>query len=148
MLVKLNEGLDSMGDLRRYLVEHPALIPLLGFQTVRSRAFACGFDTQASLPTGRHLTRMLREIPNSVLQYLLAGSVRLIQAELRLRQLAMGECISPDTKHILAWVKENNPKAYVETWKIAMTSTNSLPAIRTASWAAKDSITGERSSSR
>ena len=23
------------------------------------------------------------------------------------------ECVSLDTKHILAWVKENNPKAYV-----------------------------------
>jgi hypothetical protein len=114
MLVKLNQGLASMGDLRQYLVEHPALIPLLGFQTVRSRAYTCGFDPQASLPTSRHLTRMLREIPNSVLQYLLAGSVRLIQAELRQRQLTMGECISLDTKHILAWVKENNPKAYVE----------------------------------
>jgi hypothetical protein len=88
MLVKLNEGLASMGDLRQYLVEHPALIPLLGFQTVRSRTYTCGFEPQASLPTSRHLTRMLREMPNSVLQYLLAGSVRLIQAELHQHQLA------------------------------------------------------------
>jgi hypothetical protein len=27
--------------------------------------------------------------------------------------VTIGECISRDTKHILAWVKENNPKAYV-----------------------------------
>jgi len=114
MLVKLNEGLASMGDLRRYLVEHPTLIPLLGFQTVHSNRNAHGFDPQASLPTQRHLTRMLRELPNSVLQYLLAESVRLIQAELRQYQLTMGECISVDTKHILAWVKENNPKAHLE----------------------------------
>lgn len=26
----------------------------------------------------------------------------------------MNDCISVDTKHILAWVKENNPKAYVD----------------------------------
>ena len=114
MLVKLNEGLISMGDLRQYLVEHTGFIPVLGFRTVRSRAHACGFDPDASLPTGRHLTRMLREIPNSVLQYLLADSVRLIRAELRQHQIEIGECISLDTKHILAWVKENNPKAYVE----------------------------------
>ncbi len=25
-----------------------------------------------------------------------------------------GNCISLDTKHIIAWVKENNPKAYVK----------------------------------
>ena len=27
--------------------------------------------------------------------------------------MRLGECISVDTKHIIAWVKENNPKAYV-----------------------------------
>jgi hypothetical protein len=114
MLVKLNEGLGSMGDLRQYLLEHPAFIPLLGFRTVRSRAHACGFDPDASLPTQRHLTRMLREIPNASLQYLLADSVRLIRSELRWHNVEVGECISVDTKHILAWVKENNPKAYVD----------------------------------
>lgn len=114
MLVKLNEGLESMGDLRQYLVEHPGFIPLLGFQTVRSRADPGGFDPDASLPTQRHLTRMLREIPNSVLQYLLSDSVRLIRAELSQHRIEVGQCISLDTKHILAWVRENNPKAYVE----------------------------------
>jgi hypothetical protein len=114
MLVKLNEGLDSMGDLRQYMVEHSVLIPLLGYPVVRSRRFACGFDPDASLPTQRHLTRMLREIPNTTLQFLLNDTVRLIREELRLRQVTIGQCISLDTKHILAWVKENNPKAYVD----------------------------------
>jgi hypothetical protein len=113
-LVKLNEGLESMGDLRQYLVEHPGLIPLLGFRAVRSRAHRCGFDPDASLPTSRHLTRMLREMPNAALQFLLADAVRLIREELRQHQIEVGECISLDTKHVLAWVKENNPKAYVE----------------------------------
>jgi len=49
-----------------------------------------------------------------VLQDLLADTVRLIRAELSERGVKTGECISLDTKHILAWVKENNPKAYVE----------------------------------
>lgn len=114
MLVKLNEGLVSMGALRQYLVEHPAFIPLLGFRAVRSSRHPAGFDPQASLPTQRHLTRMLRELPNSVLQYLLADSVRLLRETLALEGVQCGECISLDTKHILAWVKENNPKAYVE----------------------------------
>jgi len=114
MLVKLNEGLDSMGDLHRYLVEHPSFIPLLGFRVVRSRAHPSGFDPLSSLPTPRHLTRMLREIPNSALQFLLTDSLRLIRQELRQHQVSVGECISLDTKHILAWVKENNPKAYVD----------------------------------
>ena len=37
MLVKLNEGLATIGTLRRHLVEHPGFIPLLGFRVVRSR---------------------------------------------------------------------------------------------------------------
>jgi hypothetical protein len=114
MLIKLNEGLDSMGDLRLYLTEHPGLIPLFGFRVIRSRGHPCGFDPQASLPTQRHLTRMLREMPNAVFQFLLANSARLICDELRRKQIIAGECISLDTKHILAWVKENNPKTYVE----------------------------------
>jgi hypothetical protein len=114
MLIKLNEGLDSMGDLRQYLVEHPGFIPLLGFSVVRSGSHPCGFNPDASLPTQRHLTRMLREIPNSALQFLLKDSLRLIREELAHHRLSVGECISLDTKHILAWVKENNPKAYVE----------------------------------
>lgn len=103
-----------MGDLRQYLMEHPSFIPLLGFAVVRSRFHPCGFDPDASLPTQRHLTRMLREIPNSALQFLLKDSLRLIREELSQQHLSVGECISLDTKHILAWVKENNPKAYVE----------------------------------
>lgn len=114
MLVKLNEGLDSMGDLRQYLVEHPGLIPLLGFRMIGSSTHSCSFDPQESLPTQRHLTRMLREMPNSALQFLLADSVRLLCEELRQHQIEIGECISLDTKHILAWVKENNPKTYTE----------------------------------
>lgn len=114
MLIKLNEGLDSMGDLRQYLVEHPGFIPLLGFPVVRSRSHPCGFDPDASLPTQRHLTRMLREMPNTALQFLLKDSLRLVREALSHHHLSVGECISLDTKHILAWVKENNPKAYVE----------------------------------
>lgn len=114
VLAKLNEELETMGGMRRCLVEHPGLIPLLGFRAVRSRAHSCGFDPDASLPTQRHLTRMLREVPNATLQFLLADSVCLVREELRQHKIEIGECISLDTKHILAWVKENNPKAYVE----------------------------------
>jgi hypothetical protein len=57
---------------------------------------------------------MLRTIPNASLQFLLADSARLILHELHQIPVEAGDCISLDTKHILAWVKENNPKAYVE----------------------------------
>jgi len=102
-----------MDDLRQYLVEHPAFIWLLGFPLAFSSKFSCGFDPSASLPTQRHFTRMLRNMPNDVTQFLLAESVRLVQQELANLNVFAGDCISLDTKHILAWVKENNPKAYV-----------------------------------
>jgi hypothetical protein len=113
-LVKLDQQLVSMGALRQYLVEHPALVWLLGFPLVASRHFPWGFDAEASLPTQRHFTRMLRKIPNPVLQFLLGSSVALLQAELAALEITLGLCISLDTKHILAWVKENNPKTYMK----------------------------------
>jgi hypothetical protein len=113
-LLKLNEGQDSMSQLRLCLVEHPEFIWLFGFPLAVSNPGVLGFDASASLPTARHLTQMLRTLPHRVLQVLLADSVRLILEELGGLGVQAGECISLDTKHILAFVKENNPKAYLE----------------------------------
>jgi hypothetical protein len=112
-IIKLNENLLSMGDLHRYLIEHPAFIWLLGFPLIPSIKHSCGFDPVASLPTQRHLTQMLRDISNDSLQFILDQSVALLLAEFSALGLAVGDCISLDTKHIIAWVKENNPKDYV-----------------------------------
>jgi hypothetical protein len=116
-LVKIEQRLTYVADLRAYLVEHPALVWVLGFPLRASSEYPWGFDVHASLPTHRHLSRMLRDLPNTCLQFLLGDTVRLIQSELSNKLSAgcrFGECISVDTKHILAWVKENNPKAYIE----------------------------------
>jgi hypothetical protein len=113
-LVKLDQQLVYMSHLHRYLVDHPALVWILGFPLVPSSDHAWGFDVDASLPTARHFTRMLRTAPNAVSQYLLDETVRLIQAELSTEGHDFGHAISLDTKHILAWVKENNPKDYVQ----------------------------------
>jgi hypothetical protein len=112
-LVKLNEGLPSFGKLQQFLEEHSGFIWLLGFPLHPAPNHPLGFNALASLPTHRHLTRMLRHLPNAALQYLLANSVRLILAELAAKGALPVECVSLDTKHILAWVKENNPKTYV-----------------------------------
>jgi hypothetical protein len=112
-LVKLEEAKPNMSKLRDYLVEHPALIWLLGFPLVASRRYSWGFDADASLPNTRHLTRMLRTLPNACLQFLLDETVRLLQLELAGIAPYFGQAISLDTKHILAWVKENNLKAYL-----------------------------------
>jgi len=112
-LIKLNESLPSTQKLRRFLGEHPGFIWLLGFPLVPAPNQPLGFNAQASLPTQRHLNRLFRQLPNAPLQFLLADSVRLILTELAAQGVLLIECISLDTKHILAWVKENNPKAYV-----------------------------------
>jgi len=112
-LIRLNETIPSMERLRQFLIEHPGLIWLFGFPLQLAPEMPLGFNPRASLPTARHLTDMLRTLPNAALQFLLADSVRLICAELATRQIPPVECVSLDTKHILAWVKENNPKAYV-----------------------------------
>ncbi len=112
-LIRLNEGLPSMGHLQRYLIEHPGFIWLLGFPLQLDPAEALGFNPPASLPTRQHLNQLLRQMPKASLQFLLADSVRLILAELQVQQAPAIDCVSLDTKHILAWVKENNPKAYV-----------------------------------
>ena len=113
-LVKLNEGKDSMADLRLFLIENPALIWLFGFPELVSNPGRRRSCISTDLPTARHLTHMLRVLPTTVLQFLLADSVGLIRQELAAVGVHTGECISLDTKHILAWVRENNLKAYVE----------------------------------
>lgn len=113
-LIKLDQQLVYMSHLRQYLVDHPALVWVLGFPLVPSPHHAWGFDADASLPTARHFTRMLRTTPNAVSQYLLDETVHLLQAEMSTEVDDFGHAISLDTKHILAWVRENNPKDYVQ----------------------------------
>jgi hypothetical protein len=112
-LIKLNEGKRYMSDLRSYLLEHPALVWLIGFPLVPDPHAQYGFDVAASLPDRRQLGRVLRELPNPAAQFLLGGTVHLIRQELP-RDVDFGDIVSLDTKHILAWVQENNPKAYIE----------------------------------
>lgn len=111
-LVKLDQQLRYMSTLRQYLIDHPALTWVLGFPLQPSKQTTWGFDVASSLPTHRHFTRMLRQMPNAALQYLLDSSVACLQAALP-ADAPFGRAISLDTKHVVAWVKENNPKAYV-----------------------------------
>jgi hypothetical protein len=111
-LIKLNEGLKSMGKLRKYLIEHPALAWLLGFPLVPNPNAKHGFDVKRSVPMGRQFGRVLRDLPNLAAQFLLDSTTHLICQELP-PDVNFGDVISLDTKHIVAWVIENNLKAYV-----------------------------------
>ncbi|MCO5184958.1 MAG: hypothetical protein M9965_13580 [Anaerolineae bacterium] len=110
-LVKLDQQLATFGALRRYLREHPALVWALGFPLVAQRSHTDRLDVEASLPSQRHFSKKLSTLPNEVLQLLLDGQVTWL-----IEQLGdnFGDIVSTDTKHILAWVKENNPKAYIK----------------------------------
>jgi hypothetical protein len=113
-LVKLDQHLSCMGQLRQFLVEHPALVWAFSFPLSSSKRYPWRFDANASLPSTRHFTRMLRQMPNQALQFLLDSSVSLLEVELAELGILLGETVSLDTKHILAWVKENNLKTYIE----------------------------------
>lgn len=112
-LVKLNEQHRYMSQLRAYLVEHPALVWLLGFKLEPCAKASYEFDVEASVPSRKQLGRVLRELDNQSLQFLLSSTVSLIGQELP-PEVAFGREISMDTKHIAAWVAENNPKAYIK----------------------------------
>ena len=111
-LIKLNEGLRSLGKLRTYLLEHPALVWSLGFPLVADLDGAHGFDVALLAPDAPPTRAVLRELDNAAAQFLLDGTVQLLRLELP-ADVNFGDVIALDTKHILAWVKENNPKAYV-----------------------------------
>lgn len=110
-LVKLEQRLPTFGSLHRFLRQHPGLIWALGMPLVADSSQSSGLDVEASLPTQRHLSRKLSSLPNDLLQNLLDEQVDWLKNQLG---DAFGAVISLDTKHIISWVKENNPKAFIE----------------------------------
>lgn len=110
-LIKIERNLPTFGALRRYLREHPALIWALGFPLVGQDGLWGNFDADASLPSQNHFTKKLSLLPNETLQALLDAQVTTLKEEIGDE---FGRVIAIDTKHILAWVKENNPKTYLE----------------------------------
>ena len=60
-LVKLDQDKRYMSDLRSYLVDHPALVWVLGFPLVASAVQPWGFDVKASVPSRKQLGRVLRK---------------------------------------------------------------------------------------
>lgn len=121
-LVKLHEGKRFMSDLRSFLLQHPALTYWLGFARVPDAASPWGFDLAATVPTRRHLSTVLRTLPNPALQFLLDGSVQLLRATLPPdQQASFGDTIAGDTQALLAWVRENNPKQYIKEGRLDKT---------------------------
>lgn len=110
-LVKCEQKLASVSHLRRFLVQHPALIWALGFPLCGHITGQHGFDPDLSLPSRQQFSRVLRELDNTCLQTLLTAQVAQLQS---LLPEGFGQTVSLDTKHILAWVKENNPRQHIK----------------------------------
>lgn len=110
-LIKIDRRLTYMSDLRGFLVEHPALVWVLGFPLVADRTNPYGFDVEASVPGRKQFGRVLRELTEAQVDFLLDATVASL--ETAAPDTTVGDVIAMDTKHILAWVKENNPKAFV-----------------------------------
>jgi hypothetical protein len=108
LLVKLCEQQAYITDLRRFLVEHPALVLELGFRPAASAAGG-GFDVERTVPCDRWLRHQQRHLDPGALAALLMGTVAALQREIP----GLGTTVAVDVKHIYAWVQENNPKAYV-----------------------------------
>ena len=108
-LVRIQEGLRYAKQLRAFLVRHPLLVIELGFHLVLDPSHPYGFDVEATLPTRFWLGEKLRQLDHELLTKLLAGTVRALVAEIP----GLGETVAFDVKHLYAWVKENNQRAYV-----------------------------------
>jgi hypothetical protein len=110
-LVRLEQQLPTFGALRRFLADHPGLIWALGFPATGHGDKYHPFDPGQSLPSQAHFTRKMGSLPNELLQTFLDGQTAWLQQRLG---ADFGQTVSLDTKHILAWVRENNPKAFIK----------------------------------
>jgi len=108
-LVRIKEGFRYTTQLRAFLVKHPLLVMELGFQLVLDASQPYGFDVEATLPTRFWLGEKLRQLDHELLTELLASTVRALQDEIP----GLGETVAFDVKHLYAWIKHNNERAYV-----------------------------------
>lgn len=109
-LIRIREGMLYTTQLRRFLLRHPLLVIELGFRLVLDSSAPYGFDVQATLPGEFWLREKLRHLDRALLTELLAATVSALAEEIP----GLGETVAIDVKHIYAWVKENNERAYVK----------------------------------
>lgn len=110
LLVKVVEGLSTCTHLRRYLLDHALLVLELGFRPVLDVTQPYGFDVERTVPTARWLREKQRTLSQGVLQNLLGELVHDLHQDIP----GLGEVVSFDVTHIYAWVRENNPRVYVQ----------------------------------
>jgi len=111
-MIKLHENLVSMGDLHRYLIEHPAFIWLLGFPLALPPNMLAGLILSPACPpttSDPNVTRHLQSFSpiHSRSKHLLCYWLNFSPGTIGGRLYFFGYQTYPGL------VKENNPKAYV-----------------------------------
>lgn len=109
LLVKLNEGKPYITQLRAFLLAHPLLVLELGFRPVLDPACPFGFDVARTVPGARWLRHQQRALSHATLRALLTGTVRRADALIP----GFATTVAMDVKHVVSWVRENNPKETV-----------------------------------
>lgn len=109
LLIKKCQNFDYITELRRFLVQHPLLVLEIGFRPKRDNSQPFGFNVAATVPGDRWLRYKQQELDNGVLQALFRETVHQLQAEIP----ELGQTVVIDTKHIYAWVRENNPREFI-----------------------------------
>lgn len=109
-LVRINQGIIYTSRLRDFLVKHPLLVIELGFQLDLDYTSRYGFNYNTTVPSEVWLRARLRTLDQNLLQDLLNATITALKEEIP----GLGETVAFDVKHIYAWVKENNERAYVK----------------------------------
>ncbi len=111
-LIRIKEGFRYSTQVHDFLLSHPLLVIDLDFELVLDPHADYGFDVEQTLPCRYWLGEKLRQLDPTLLQDLFASTVADLQHEIP----GLGEVVAFDVKHIYAWVKENNERAYVAEW--------------------------------
>jgi hypothetical protein len=109
LLVKKCQNFDYITELRRFLVQHPLLVLEIGFRPQLDSSQPYGFDVAATVPSSRWLREKQRTLDKARLHALFRETVHQLQAEIP----ELGKDVVIDTKHIYAWVRENNPREFI-----------------------------------
>ena len=107
-LIKVNQKRQYASEVRTFFLEHPQLIPVVGFFPVYDPCTGT-LDIEKTVVSARHFRRKLQTIENQHIKVLLKQTVDHLHAQ----HLLTGTAIA-DTTEILAWVKENNLKQRVD----------------------------------
>lgn len=111
LLMRLDQRHQSMGELVDLLRQQPELAWLTGFARFAAQEYSPG-AAAAAVPSAAQFSQMVRHLPNAHLQFLLDQTVRLLANALP-SDSHFGDVVAFDTKHVLAWVKENNRKEHI-----------------------------------